>query len=137
MLSHSLLKPRVGLTCERPRLTKGLAQPRLPAQRRPALRAARVQAAATGSDNVSRARESSARRGCLPAALAGSYATASLHCRHQRWPCPPQANEFKPSARDLALEAGRKKMRDVFDVDRWVVHRSQSRYFRHLLALPQ
>lgn len=54
-----------------------------------------------------------------------------------RWPCPPQANEFKPSARDLELEAGRKKMRDVFDVDRWVVHRSQSRYFRHLLALPQ
>lgn len=36
---------------------------------------------------------------------------------------------------DDVMESGRKEMRAVFDVDRWVVHRSTDRYFRHMASI--
>ncbi|GAB4816433.1 hypothetical protein N2152v2_003479 [Parachlorella kessleri] len=44
-------------------------------------------------------------------------------------------NEKVPLVRDAFKEESRKEMRSVFDFNRWAVHRSSSRYLRHMLGI--
>ncbi|PSC75313.1 hypothetical protein C2E20_1391 [Micractinium conductrix] len=58
-------------------------------------------------------------------------------------PPPPPPRDATPSAPrqplfgDALLESTRPQLRTVFDADRWVMHRSVNRYFRHLWDLPR
>ncbi|PSC75582.1 UPF0187 chloroplastic [Micractinium conductrix] len=79
------------------------------------------------------------RTSCRPAKAArGRQALpqASLQPAVAAGTAAPPPPSYVASANDERMEASRVEMRAVFDADRWIMHRSTDRYFRHLWGLP-